>query len=121
MATAVWPSTIPQCPILNAFSEERQRNLAAFAPEVGPQRMGRRSTAVGIMTSVSFRMTLFQVRLFNIFYETTIADGSLPFTWPHPITGATYVWKFDDGGAPKFDRMTPNTYRVSFNLMRMPR
>lgn len=120
MAAAVWPATIPQCPILNVFSEERQRNLAIFAPDTGYPRMVRRSTAVGILTSVAFRMTVAQIAIFNAFYETTIKDGSLPFTWPHPITGTNYVWMFDTNEAPKLDRMTPNTFRVTFNLLRLP-
>jgi hypothetical protein len=119
MATASWPSTIPQCPVLNAFSEERQRNLAAFSPDIGLEKLSRRSTAVGTLTSVAYRMTIDQIVDFDTFYEITLKDGSLPFLWNHPITGTSYVWMFDSGEAPRFDRMTANTFRVTFNLLRM--
>lgn len=118
--TAAWPSTIPQCPILNAFKEQRQRNVAAFSPDVGPPKMKRRSTAVGVLTDLSFRMSNAQVLAFNTFYETTLADGTLPFTWPHPITKVSYTWMFDPGDAPTFERYAPTHQRVSFNLIRLP-
>jgi len=119
MASA-WPATLPQCPILNAFSEQRQRNVASFKPDVGPPKMRRRSTAVGVPTSVAFRMTNAQVLTFNTFYETTLFDGTLPFDWPHPITKVAYTWMFSPDEAPKRDRMTSNTSRITFDLIRMP-
>ncbi len=119
MTTAVWPATIPQCPILNAFSEQRRRNIAAFSPPVGRAKLGLRSTAASVMTSVAFRMTTTQLAAFYTFYETTLKDGVLPFDWVHPVTGTTYTWHFDGREAPKIDRMTPKTHRVTFNLLRL--
>ena len=118
--TAAWPSTLPQCPNLNDFSEERQPNTIAFAPDVGTPKMRRRSTAVSTKTTVAFRMTTAQRAAFNTFYETTIVDGTLPFTWAHPITKVSYTWVFKPNEVPKIDRMTPGTFRVSFNLLRLP-
>jgi hypothetical protein len=115
-----WPAELPLCPILQGFSEQRQRNIVAFDPEVGPPKMRRRSTAVATLTSVVFRMTVDQVAIFNTFYETTLSDGTLPFDWPHPITNVIYSWMFDAKAAPQFDRRTSNTFRVSFNLLRLP-
>jgi hypothetical protein len=120
MTTAVWPASLPQCPILNGFSEQRQRNLAAFAPEVGAPRISRRSTAVAVLTSLVYRMTNAHVITFNTFFEDTLKDGSLPFDWDHPVTGTTYTWMFDPNEAPRLERMTTNTFHVSFNLLRMP-
>ena len=119
MATP-WPATLPQCPVLNGFSEQRQRNVVAFTPDVGPPKMRRRSTASSTLTSVAYRMTKTQLDAFNTFYETTLADGSLPFDWRHPVTGVTYTWVFKSSDAPKRERMTPNTFRVTFDLVRMP-
>lgn len=120
MTTAAWPATLPQCPILNGFSEQRQRNLAFFDPDVGPPKIRRRSTAVGVLTNLAFRMTTTQLAAFNTFFETTISDGSLPFTWAHPITKVSYTWMFDPQDAPKIDRMTAATHRLTFNLIRLP-
>ena len=115
-----WPAALPQCPILNGFSEQRQRNLASFAPEVGGPKISRRSTAVAVLTSLVYRMSNADILVFNTFFEDTLKDGSLPFDWDHPVTGTTYTWMFDINEAPRFDRMTPNSIRVTFNLLRMP-
>jgi hypothetical protein len=120
MMAAAWPASLPQCPILNAFSEQRQRNVRSFNPDVGPPKMGRRSTAVGVKTNTAWRMTNAQVITFNTFYETTLADGTLPFDWPHPITKVSYTWMFDTGEAPTFERYAPRFQRVSFQLIRLP-
>jgi hypothetical protein len=120
MATQVWPATLPQCPILNSFSEQRQRNLAAIQKEVGLPRMYRRSTAVATLTSAAYRMNVAQLAAFSLFYETNLASGSLPFKWEHPITNTLYVWMFDPKDTPRIERMTSNTFRISFNLLRMP-
>lgn len=117
---ATWPTTIPQCPTLNAFSEEKQVNVAAFAPDVGPPKIRRRSTAASWLTSVAFRMTTDELADFYAFYEDDLEDGSLPFTWDHPITKLEYSWMFDPKATPKVDRMTPDTFRVSFSLLRLP-
>lgn len=115
-----WPTGLPQCPILNGFSEQRQRNIAAFQADVGPPKMRRRSTAVAVVTSVIFRMTGDELDTFNLWYVDYQADGTLPFTWTHPVTQVEYSWVFDSKDAPRIDRMTPNTFRVSFTLLRLP-
>lgn len=116
----LWPTALPQCPILNGFSEQRQRNIVSFEPDVGPPKMRRRSSAVATLTSVVFRFTVADVEVFNTFYQDTLSDGSLPFVWKHPISQTYYTWMFDSKEAPRFDRMTPNTFRVSYNLLRLP-
>src|SRR5262245_34347465 len=93
MPTA-WPSTLPQCPNLNGFEEQKQINVAAFTPDVGFPKQRRRSTASGWATEVVFRMSNAQVLTFYTFYETTLYDGTLPFTWAHPITKVSYDWMF---------------------------
>ena len=114
-----WPATLPQCPIMN-FSEQRQRNVVAFAPEVGPAKMRRRSTAVGVKTDLTFRMSTTQLAAFNTFYIDTLFDGTLPFDWAHPVTKVSYSWMFSDKDAPTIERVGPTSHRVSFSLMRLP-
>jgi hypothetical protein len=118
IAPVTWPVNIPQCPILNGLSEQKQTNILTFAPDVGPAKMVRRSTKSFWKTALTFRMTTIQYALFNNFYVNTLEDGTLPFVWPHPITKILYFWMFDSGAAPRVDRMTPKTVRVGFNLIR---
>jgi hypothetical protein len=118
--TTTWPANIPQCPIQNGFSEQRQPNTVAFTPDVGPPKVRRRSTAVGVSTAVTFRMTNAEKLNFDTFFETTLADGSLPFDWPHPVTKVVYTWCFDPKNVPQFQRATARTWAVSCNLLRLP-
>lgn len=120
MTTSAWPATVPQCPILNGLSEQRQPNIVSFQPDVGPPKARRRSTAVATLTNVIFRMTNDELDAFNTFYEDTLKDGSLPFTWDHPRTKDSYTWMFATDEPPSIDRMTPKTSRVTCKLLRLP-
>lgn len=115
-----WPATIPQTPIYGGFTEQRQPNNAGFAPEVGPPKSRRRSTAVGVPTSATFEMTTAQVATFDTFFETTLADGSLSFTWAHPLTGVSYTWMFAPGEAPGKSAENVDLNRITCKLIRMP-
>ena len=120
MTTAAWPATLPQCPILNGFQEQPQPNVVQFKPDVGTPKQRRRSTAKGWLTSMTFRMTNAQVLTFYTFYETTLKDGSLPFTLPHPISKVSYEWMFTQGEEPQRTRTAPNAASVEFRLIRLP-
>jgi hypothetical protein len=113
-----WPSSLG-CAILD-FSEQRQRNIASFKPDVGPPKMRRRSTAVGILTSVAFRMTNTQLSTFDTFFVTTLVDGTLPFSMNHPRTAASYNWMFVPDESPTIQRIGPRVSRVGMNLIRLP-
>ncbi len=103
MVAITWPTTIPQCPILNGFSEQKQIN-----------------NAVSWLASLAYRMTTTQLAAFNSFYESDLEDGTLPFVWSHPILQEDFYWVFDPKDSPKIDRMTSGTFRITFNLIRLP-
>lgn len=117
---SAWPATIPQCPILNGLAEQRQRNVASFPPDVGPPKLRRRSTAAAVQTTVVFKMSNAELVDFNTFYETTLADGTLPFTWDHPRTKVNYSWMFSADEAPQIERLAPNASQVMCKLLRLP-
>lgn len=114
---AAWPSTIPQAP-LYGFQEQRQINVATFMPEVGTPKKRRRSTAVCTLCSAVFRMDHADLATFNTFFETTLKDGSLPFTWNHPRTAVSYTWIFEGVPTIEFSEIDHNT--VSCRLLRLP-
>lgn len=111
-----WPTTLPQCPILNDYTETRQRNIASFKPEVGLPKQRRRSTAAYNTVTLSYRMTSAQKEIFFGFYIDDCADGSLSFSWAHPISKVVETWIFSD--EPKVERFAPSRWRVSFTLFR---
>ena len=118
--TAAWPSTIPQGPIYGGFTEVRQRNVASFSPDVGPPKMRRRSTAVGVNTQATFQFSDTDLATFNTFFETTLVDGTLPFTWTHPVTAVSYTWMFAPDQAPQIEILDFNQHQVTCKLVRLP-
>ena len=118
--TAVFPSTIPQSPIYGGFTEQRQRNVTSFAPEVGSPKIRRRSTAVCVPCIAIFEFSDAQLAVFNTFYETTLLDGTLPFTWVHPRTADTFIWMFSVEEAPQTEATGSNLNRVTCKIIRLP-
>lgn len=113
-----WPVGLPQTPEYQAWSEKPQRNVATFQPEVGPPKQRRRSTANGAIAQAVFLMTDAQIAIFDTFYEDTLADGTIPFTWDHPVTGIEYTWSFED--VPEKNAIQFNWNRVMATLRRHP-
>jgi hypothetical protein len=99
--TDVWPSTIPQTPLIDQWIGGPQRNKVSFKPDVGPTIDRRRtSSALSIFTATFPPMTELQFATFETFFETTLKDGILPFDWADPVTGVTRRWKFADDDPP---------------------
>lgn len=120
--TASWPGGLPQKPVYGGFTEQRQRNVVAFQPEAGPPKARRRSTAVAVPATARFEMTDAQVVTFNTLFETTLVDGTLPFTWAHPRTNVSYTWMFSPGvqDAPVIESNNVDLNVVTCKLIRLP-
>jgi hypothetical protein len=63
-------------------------------------------------------MTSAELAIFNTFFIDTLEDGTLPFNWIHPTRSLIFSWWFDSKQSPRLGRMTPDTFRVSINLLR---
>lgn len=120
MTTPAWPSapTLPQTPMFGSFDETPQRNVAAFQPDVGQSKQRRRSTASGSICSAQFEVNDTQRAALDTFYRTTLADGTLPFTWNHPISGTNYTWAFEE--APTYSNRGFNYHFAQCKLRRLP-
>lgn len=117
-AETTWPSALPQCPNLEEWEEVAQSNALEFKPEVGPSKMRRKMTQKHWIASAGFRMNNSQLIIFKSFYETTMQDGTLSFSWAHPITKVVYDWNFMPDQRPKITRFAPNASRVQIKLIR---
>lgn len=96
--TAAWPGSVNPYVLTSGHSESPETNIAEFQPSPGDPSRRRR---VGIPTdiiSMTVRMTTSQYADFKTFYDTTLLNGSLPFTRLRPRTGLTGTFKFT--GAP---------------------
>lgn len=102
------------------FRERRQRNVVGFAPETGIPKMRRRSTAVCVETQAKFELDDADLATFKTFYETTLKDGTLPFTWTHPVDGQSYTWMFSADAAPEIEATTYGFHTVTCEMLRLP-
>lgn len=63
--------------------------------EVGPPKRRRRTTKSVDIMSCSITVDAAEYATFENFYDTTIAAGTIPFIFNHPIKGTYAEWKFD--------------------------
>jgi hypothetical protein len=114
-----WPETLPCHPIQGTWTETPTRNVASFTPEVGPPMHRRRSTATGTVAGATFKMTKAEMAAFLLFYHGDLVDGTLAFTWDHPITDESHQWVFEE--PPELSSDTRATHSVRVSLRRLTR
>lgn len=116
----VWPTTLPQCP-LRSKTRSPKSNVIAFGTEVGPGKLRRRSTARGQLMSMKFRITTAQVAIFENFFQDSLSDGALSYTWPDPVTGASASWRFDPSGPYSLNETAaPGKWELSIQIEKLP-
>ena len=85
---SAWPGDLPQKPLADGFSEKAPTLIQRTQMDVGPAKARPRQTAGVTVLTCAFRLTSAQRASLMTFWQTTLAGGSLPFTWTHPVTGA---------------------------------
>lgn len=94
MSNPVWPLSLPQRPLAQGFNEQVPNTLIRTQMEAGPPKVRRRFTA-GIRTmDMQLRITPAQVDALDVFYDSTLQGGALPFDWVHPRTGVAATYRF---------------------------
>jgi len=91
---AVYPATLPQDPLLEGFSDTRQSSVLRSAMDIGAPKRRQRYTAA--LRSLRWPTILngTQRATFDTFFITTISNGSVSFTIPDPVDGATITVLF---------------------------
>lgn len=123
MTAQPWPTGVPQCPILNSVSEVPDRNVAEFVPEAGPPSTRRRTSIPTEVVGVELAMTYAQYEIFRAFYQDTLKDGALTFTYKDPVeAGASspptaQIFKFTE--APRFRQRSRQRCVISLSMRRL--
>ena len=99
MAAIDLPSTLPQHPLSDGYSEVAQDGAIRSAPDSGAAKIRRRFTAIATYYGVRYQLTTTEKGYLDTFYRTTTRGGTLRFDWPHP-DGTTVEARFRS--PPKF-------------------
>lgn len=91
-----WPATLPQTPRREGFSRSKADARLRTSMDAGPDKVRRRYTSVPGLLACVFYMTTAQLATFDTFYDTTLLEGSVTFTWTHPITGTSITCRVKD-------------------------
>jgi hypothetical protein len=88
-----WPSTLQSLPNQD-YSQEIIDGVIRSQNDVGASQARPRFTRTRMKSTLTIWVTSAQYTTFMDFYNTTIAQGSLPFYWTNPITGVQNTVKF---------------------------
>lgn len=116
MATAVWPSDLPQSPLLEGFSDTPQDSvLRSEMTALTKQR--NRFTAVVFDVEESYLMTPAQYSSFKTFYHSTLGNGAAQFLKNNPETGLQELYQFSSVYEGEFNGVK---YKVDLEMERLP-
>lgn len=115
MTIASWPESLPQEPSAsNGWQSQLKDNVLRYPVEVGKPKRRRRSTSSDAIGRASFVMTGAQLATLTEFYRDDLADGTLPFSWTHPVTGLAAEWEFEEPFSE--ENFNLDAYRVTCSL-----
>lgn len=115
MSNAAWPSTLPQYVLEQGYEEKLNDQTIETPMDVGPPKVRRRYTKQFRTFSLTVRLSPEQKATFESFWQDTLAGGSLPFDWVHPLTRDAMTFRFR-APAPKMGSVGGTDTMVSFTL-----
>lgn len=115
----VWPVGLPQLVLRDGYAETEPDVIRRTEMDEGPAKQRPRFT-VGIRPFlVQIEVDVDQVATFQTFYEDTLKDGTIPFSWKHPRTQVNTDFRFV--GQPQKMRMQgARNWRITMALEVMP-
>ncbi len=113
-----WPDDVTQNASRGSVTEQAERNVASFQPEVGPPSERRRSSVPIEQLSYTTIMSRKARESLKAFYRTTLADGVYDFRRKHPVGGGVIRCKFT--APPKFQQLAGDAWRVTIALRILP-
>jgi hypothetical protein len=87
MAIPIWPTSLPQKPLMAGFQENPQNIIVRSQTDVGPAKARRRVTVAVANFEMQFRLTSAQLATFRTFYATDIQSGVLARSIHQETTG----------------------------------
>lgn len=115
----VWPVGLPQLVLRDGYAETEPDVIRRTEMDEGPAKQRPRFT-VGIRPFlVQIEVDVDQVAIFQTFYEDTLKDGTIPFSWKHPRTQVNTDFRFI-GQPQKMRVQGARNWRITMALEVMP-
>jgi hypothetical protein len=112
---AVWPTSLPQRPLLKNFREEPGGNrVIRTEMEKGPAKTREWSRAEPSTIGIRHILDSNQLDTFRDFYNNSLASGANWFTIPHPVDGTTVDARMKGGW--QLSSLAPNVHVVDFDV-----
>jgi len=117
---AVWPVTLPQSASWQGYARRIVDSRVRTQMDAGPPKMRPRYRAAIVEHDVPVMyLTKAQWVLLETFYSSTLLNGTMPFDWTDPVSGAAVSFRFKT--PPQLGGMLgPDTIPVTLNLEVMP-
>jgi hypothetical protein len=113
MPNAQYPAILQDNPNYD-YSETMMDGVVRSNPDVGPSISRPRFTRTRISATLTIWVDRAQYLAFVDFYNIDLSQGTLPFDWLKPISGAPVTFKFK--APPTITSVGPLTWSVSCQL-----
>lgn len=100
MTLPAWPAELP-LPLRDGYAAGRDDARVQRPADAGPPGYRRRFSSVAEPTQLQFDFNRAQLAIFDTFWRSTCAEGSLPFTMADPATDGWAL--LNDDGSPVLD------------------
>lgn len=118
----VWPTTLPDAPLVDGYSEALPDNTIRTGMDAKIAKVRKRGACAPVQFKVSMVLDATERAALRTFLNTTTDDGSIRFEWTHPDTAATIECRFVPSGGKMITFSKPDgEYQfASFVLEVMP-
>jgi hypothetical protein len=112
---AVWPSTLPEYVLADAFKEALNTQTIESATDTGSVKVRRRYTKLVRKFDIAVLLSEAQLATFETFWLDTLRGGALSFDWVHPLKRTAVTFRFRSP-APSYANVGGVYTRASFTL-----
>ena len=117
MAIPIWPTTLPQALLLSGYGQKAADVVLRTGMDIGPAKVRRRASAGVEPVEGKQIYTSTELGYLRTFYDTTLLNGALRFSWKDPITKSSEELRFTK---PPAWTAVEGKYQVALSLEIMP-
>jgi hypothetical protein len=114
-----WPTSLPVEPIPDSISETPPKLSVRTEMDAGPAKVRRRFSSGVRLFEVAYMFSPAEMDIWELFYEETIFDGTMSFSYPHPRKWGTMInVRLTD--TPQYKHKGAGYYDVVMKLEQIP-